>query len=362
MSKYSYKKESRDKNKVYFAVVVDTDFFIKQVDAEVESLAKKVKIPGFRPGKAPADVVRARVAEEAYINAFNRTIPEVTQEILFEESKSGVDFLSGIDYDFTLSDEEKQNPDGSVKYAFTAYEVPDVKYDHVSKVKFEYSRASASDEEVDDVIRNVIKSTLSKDEAEKLEEKFEITNDLVTKLGYEESKDVDSLRNMVRETLELQKNKEVDDKLAVDVLSWVIKENDFDLPQELIHREVERKHEEFSKRLEQLKMNEEDFLKAQGKTLDDMHKLWEDEVVHNIKSDIVSMEVAKVEKVEATDEDVARELDMMSSNESLKNQYDSDYGKSILRYFITRNNGLGKLIEKSGAKKVIKSDEKDRKK
>ncbi|HEX5856081.1 MAG TPA: trigger factor family protein, partial [Thermoanaerobaculia bacterium] len=50
--------------KKVFTFEVPADDVKKATDRAVKSLAKNVRLPGFRPGKVPPDMIRKRFAEE----------------------------------------------------------------------------------------------------------------------------------------------------------------------------------------------------------------------------------------------------------------------------------------------------------
>lgn len=123
----------------------------ERIDSEVESRLKKaagkVKIDGFRPGKAPMNVVRQRyglgVRQEVLGDLINQTYPEALQQ-------------------------EKVNPAGQPTiepgegaeegaFAYTAvFEVyPEVELAPFNKLKIERVEASVADQDVDDMIDNL---------------------------------------------------------------------------------------------------------------------------------------------------------------------------------------------------------------
>lgn len=57
--------EPLDGNKVRLHVAIPADEFERAVDAAFRSLAREVRIPGFRPGKAPRRVLESRIGTEA---------------------------------------------------------------------------------------------------------------------------------------------------------------------------------------------------------------------------------------------------------------------------------------------------------
>ncbi len=57
--------ESLDGNKVKLSVAVEVSEFDHDIDAAFRKIAKEVRLPGFRPGKAPRRILEARIGVEA---------------------------------------------------------------------------------------------------------------------------------------------------------------------------------------------------------------------------------------------------------------------------------------------------------
>ena len=57
--------ESLEGNKVKLSIEVDEQEFEKDVDAAFRKIAREVRVPGFRPGKAPRRILEARFGKEA---------------------------------------------------------------------------------------------------------------------------------------------------------------------------------------------------------------------------------------------------------------------------------------------------------
>ena len=53
-----------------------------RVDAEVKRVAPQIRMPGFRPGKVPANLVRKMHGEALTQDALNTTIQEGVQKLL----------------------------------------------------------------------------------------------------------------------------------------------------------------------------------------------------------------------------------------------------------------------------------------
>jgi len=65
MSRMETVVEALEGNKIKLSVVVDEQEFEKALDATYRKIAKEVRIPGFRPGKAPRRILEARLGKEA---------------------------------------------------------------------------------------------------------------------------------------------------------------------------------------------------------------------------------------------------------------------------------------------------------
>src|SRR6185437_2585346 len=69
--------ESVEGNKVKLVITVPADEFEKAIDAAFKKLAREVRVPGFRPGKAPRRLLEARMGTEvARQEALRDSLPE----------------------------------------------------------------------------------------------------------------------------------------------------------------------------------------------------------------------------------------------------------------------------------------------
>ena len=82
-------KEFRDDHQVKLTVEIDSDTFEKAKRKSARQLAKKIKIPGFRPGKAPYGVIlrqvgEGRIVEQALDFLIEDQYPEIIKEAEIE--------------------------------------------------------------------------------------------------------------------------------------------------------------------------------------------------------------------------------------------------------------------------------------
>jgi trigger factor len=95
--------ETLDDNKVRVSVTVPAAEFEKAVDAAFRKLAAEVKVPGFRPGKAPRRLLEARFGTEyAREQALRDALPDYYEQAITAES---VDAIAMPEIDITAGAE-----------------------------------------------------------------------------------------------------------------------------------------------------------------------------------------------------------------------------------------------------------------
>src|SRR5690606_3965641 len=104
--------EALEGNKVKVHVEVDEDEFETAVDQAFRAIAKEVRIPGFRPGKAPRRVLEARLGKDvARGQALQDAIPGYYGDAVREHD---VDVIAPPEIDITDGQES-----GSVTFDAT---------------------------------------------------------------------------------------------------------------------------------------------------------------------------------------------------------------------------------------------------
>lgn len=91
-------------NKVKLTVEVDSEAFEHEVDAAFKRIAREIRIPGFRPGKAPRKLIEARIGVEAARgDAIEHAVPRYYSEAVREHD---VDVIAAPEYDLTSTVED----------------------------------------------------------------------------------------------------------------------------------------------------------------------------------------------------------------------------------------------------------------
>jgi trigger factor len=114
-----------------------------RVDKEVATMAPQVRMPGFRPGKVPANLVRKMHGEALQRDALNNSIQEGVQTLLSEQKlrpamQPAVELDEGFEF----------GSDAEVKVSLEV--LPDVPAPSIEGLKLERLTAEVSEEAVDE--------------------------------------------------------------------------------------------------------------------------------------------------------------------------------------------------------------------
>lgn len=132
-------------NKVKLTVEVDENEFDKAVTAAYRKIAREVRIPGFRPGKAPRKVLEKRLgAQVGREQALNDALPEYYAQAITEND---VDAIEAPEIDITSGEE-----DGPVAFDAVVQVRPVVQVPGYGGLRVEIPKPEVSEDEVDEQV------------------------------------------------------------------------------------------------------------------------------------------------------------------------------------------------------------------
>ncbi len=130
-------------NKVKLSVEVDEDEIDSHVDQAFRRLAKEIRLPGFRPGKAPRKVLEARIGSDyARGEALREALPEYYRQAILEHD---VDVIAPPDLDITEGESA-----GRVAFEAIVEIRPEVTVAGYNGLRVEIPVLAATDDEVEE--------------------------------------------------------------------------------------------------------------------------------------------------------------------------------------------------------------------
>jgi trigger factor len=147
-----------------------------KVDAEVKRVAPQVRMPGFRPGKVPVNLVRKMHGEALSADALNSAIQQGVQQLLSEKK-----LRPAMQPSVELGEDYARGKDAEVKVALEV--LPDVPAPAIEGLKLERLTVPVADEQVDEQIGKFAGANKSWDDAgdKAAEQGDQVTMDFVGK-------------------------------------------------------------------------------------------------------------------------------------------------------------------------------------
>ncbi|GAB4137015.1 MAG: trigger factor [Sphingomonadales bacterium] len=163
-----------------FTVLVQADELERRIVAELDRLKQQIRMPGFRPGKVPASLIRKLHGQAVEGQVLENTIQETTRQLLDDKAirpatQPNIEvtkFESGTDLEYTVALEV----------------LPDIESPDFSDLKLEKLVAPVADDAVDDMLTRLAgqqKSFKAAAKTRKAKSGDAVVIDFVGKLGDE---------------------------------------------------------------------------------------------------------------------------------------------------------------------------------
>ncbi len=140
----------------------------------------------------------------------------------------------------------------------------------------------------------------------KRKEEAELNEDLAKELGYDS---VEDLKAKTKENLIKREETRIENEYKGKVVDAVVEGVNFEIPEAIVEREIQFQINRFAQQLQMQGMSLNQYFEMTGQNIEKMRESIKESAEKSVKRDLVLTEIAKVEKVEATEEEVNAELD-----------------------------------------------------
>ena len=140
----------------------------------------------------------------------------------------------------------------------------------------------------------------------KRKEEAELNEDLAKELGYDS---VEDLKAKTKENLIKREETRIENEYKGKVIDAVVDGVNFEIPEAIVEREIQFQINRFAQQLQMQGMSLNQYFEMTGQNIEKMRESIKESAEKSVKRDLVLNEIAKVEKVEATEEEVNAELD-----------------------------------------------------
>jgi FKBP-type peptidyl-prolyl cis-trans isomerase (trigger factor) len=304
------------KNEIEIEGELEAETFEAYFKAALKRLGENVKLDGFRTGKIPENVLLSnipeiKILEEMAQMALNEHYPKIIESEMLD--------LIGRP-EIAITKLARNNPLG---FKIKSAVLPEVKlpeYKKIAKkvideITNEEKNITVSDEEVENTIMDIRKSRAprkhiaegaTKEETEKTEELPEFTDEFVQALGPFEN--IADFKEKLKINIKLEKENQLKEKTRLKIMEHIIDATKIDTPDVLVESELDKILYRMESDITQMGLKFEDYLKHLNKTVEDLRKEFKNDALKKANLGLVISEIAKVEKIQADETEVAKEV------------------------------------------------------
>jgi len=298
------------KSQVEIIGIIETDDFESFRGKAMKHLAEHADLPGFRQGHVPEAVLAGSIGE--------MTILDEMAEIALESRYPEILIANKIDAigrpHVNITKIAKGNP---LEFKIETAVVPEIElpdYKKIAgKITAKKEEIKVTEEEVNKVILEIRKQRAGAQEHvheegeahdhEHKHEHAEIKEEDLPPMdeeffkGLGAFKDLEELKTKIKENLGHEKEQQAKEKIRMSIIKDILGETKMEIPDILVHGELERMIAQFKHDVTQMGLKFEDYLAHIKKTEDDMRKEWLKDAEDRAKTQLVIDKIAENETI-----------------------------------------------------------------
>lgn len=276
-----------DANKREISIEVSGEVVKNKFEDVFKRLGQEAKVPGFRPGHIPRDILEKNFSADAHRRVLEELIPDIYSEAIKAENLEVIELPE-------ITDVKLRRENETLAFKATVEVRPEIKLKNYKGIKVEYKKIAVTTEEIK-------RSLDSLKEARKLES---IDDRIARGLGY---LNLTELENALEKQIYIQKENQQRQKIEHEIIQTVTKDLDFQVPQSLVNRQLEDLVRQAKLDLA-LKGAQRQEIDAQEK---DLAAKLEPEAKKEVKVYLVLAEIAKKENISLDDHMPSRVMELL---------------------------------------------------
>lgn len=325
-------------------------------EAAYERLSKEVELPGFRKGEAPKDMVEPKIMAQLQQETLRDVMPQSLIEAL-----QGSDI---IPIDYPQYQVVSFNKGQDLQFNARVTERPEVKIGDYKGIKPTKTTAKTiSDADVDKVVEDLFKrwqartnpgsatpptdnsGTSGSMSFNQQTTKSETPDDNFAKAVGADS--LADLKSKIKSDMETEAKSESELDYEEAILQEVEKMTTVDVPEVLVSDELNRMLVSLQRKVADMGLLMEDYLKSQNETLDSIKDKWKAQAEKNVRMELGLSEIAKSENVTISDDELKAEIDKIQ-DQRIKSQFEAEEPKMHLRHALRQTKTLNLLKNLAG--------------
>ena len=352
------KAEALDQHKVQLTIDVPAEVVVKGFKQAVARIANQVKIPGFRKGKAPRRIIEMHFGKEAVAGeAQDIVINQALNDAIMQEKLIVV----------TTPEVKQERFSETEGAAFTATFVkqPKVKLGEYKGLSAKHVKPEISDDQVMAQIRQAAEQNARMEKAEEgtvlkkgdiavidfkgtvdgkafeggegktypleigsqsfipgFEDQLEghkAGDDVTVSVSFPKDYFVDTLagkkdelKESLKQQMQLRAFQQAEEAYHQALINQAVANSEVDIPQEMVDQRIDEIEQEVKLNMEAQGMDFDKYLSNMGKSEEEFRQSYNKTAEQQVREGLVLAEIANVEKLEATNQDLNMEVYSMA--------------------------------------------------
>jgi FKBP-type peptidyl-prolyl cis-trans isomerase (trigger factor) len=308
-----------EKSEVEITGVMPVADFEKYEDKALSVIGQRLELPGFRKGKAPANVIKEHVtemmileemAEQALSEAYAGIIEDNKIDAIGRPQIAITKIAKGSDLEFKI-----------ITAVLPEMKLPDYKAlskKHASNEDFK-KEAPIDEAQVEKTILDLRKMRAHQampahehqdtEEAhpELTEEELPVFDDVFVK-SFGDFADTEAFKNKIRENLKTEKETEQKDKLRLAIVEELVAGTEGEIPEILIESETDKILYRLQADITNMGFKFDEYLIQVGKTEEELRNEWRADAEKRAKLQMIIHTIADKESIKPTEEELEKEV------------------------------------------------------
>lgn len=368
-----YEVKEKTSSKIVFEVHESREEILNAKQKAYTALVAKVKVPGFRHGKAPYEIGapfigEERITEEALEYLIDKAMDEVFKkeniyplsrpDVHVNELKEdlvnfsvSVEFLPDVDIDLEkkfeipvkieVREDEVNSKLNELQDSFTeltpvdreiqAGDIVEVSYETEGKEPATFTVTAGKDKVIGDFAEEIIGKKINdkfiiKTENSEVpftvlsikEKKVPSLDDVLAKeAGFET---LGALKEEIRKQIKQNKSAQAEENRGHEVLKIISGSLEVELPQKFIEESIEERYKDVEEKYLKRGKKIEDVLKEEKRTVDDYKAEIRKAIENELREDLVIRDIIKKKDITVSNDEVESEFNRIIAEEGLQNR------------------------------------------
>ncbi len=313
-----------DKSEVEIVGTLEWADFEKYEGKALSIIAERLELPGFRKGKAPANVVKENVTEMMILEEMAEQALHIVYPQILEENK--VDAIGRPQIAIT-----KIAKGSDLEFKIMTAVLPEMKLPDYKKLAEEQNKKGdfkkeiiVDDADVEKTILELRKmraeqarggheghENMTEEEHKKAHEipesEYPAFDDEFAK-SFGDFADAEAFKNKIKSNMKIEKETEQKDKLRLSIIEELVSKAEGEIPEILIQSETDKILYRLEADITNMGFKFEDYLKQIGKTEVELRGEWRADAEKRAKLQLIINTISKKENLAPSEEDIEVEV------------------------------------------------------